>query len=152
MPQTAEIFINKILDVNYVNQLTLRTLILGKLQRLFHSLRMYSLSPTMTTCLSSSSSKLLARSGMMRLRRPISAEWASANRQTTTWLLRTVIAACSRVYGDSKGKRKRNAFVQRLMVKQPLRCSDMDHCSFTYNHTNLPSPRKRSLDGATICS
>jgi len=76
---------------------TPRMLIFGKLQRLFHSLRMYSLSPTMTTCLSSSSSKLLARSGIIKFHRPIRAEWASAKRQTTTWLDRTVIAACSRV-------------------------------------------------------
>ena len=76
--------------------LTSRILILGKLQRFFHSFLMYSLSPTMTTCLSSEKWKLLARRGMTRLRRPIRGEWASAKRATTTWLLSTVMAACSR--------------------------------------------------------
>lgn len=65
-------------------RLTLMMVILGKLQRPFHSLAMYSLSLTMTTCFNSLSRKLLARSGITRLRRPISGEWASANRQTTT--------------------------------------------------------------------
>ena len=89
-------------------------LILGKLQRLFHSLRIYSLSPTRTTCLSSSCSKLLARSGIIKLRRPMRGEWASANKQTTTWLLKTVMAACSRVCYNQTNKH--NAYVDHFCV------------------------------------
>ena len=77
--------------------------IFGKLQIFFHSFFMYSLSPTRTTCFSSSSSKLLALRGMMRFLKPIMAEWASAKTQTTMWLLITVIAACSLVCKHSNG-------------------------------------------------
>ena len=88
-PLTKRRWSDKDLRRVWYNILTLMILILGKLQRLFHSLLMYSLSPTMTTCLSSLNRKLLALRGITRLRNPIRGEWASANRQTTTWPLNT---------------------------------------------------------------
>ena len=73
--------------------LTFKTEIFGKLCSVFHSLLMYSIDPTITTCLSSWKWKFEALRGITRFLRPIRGLSGSAKRQTTTWPFRTVIAA-----------------------------------------------------------
>lgn len=90
---------------HHASILTARMVILGKFCRVLHSLSRYSMLPTITTCFRSWQWKLLALSGITRLRRPIRGELASANRQTTTWLQRTVAEAFSLSYKSQKKQR-----------------------------------------------